>query len=184
MRFILKCNTMHLMAGRLRHLCGCWSSLMSVKLCSMMEVSDDGYEQGGRRSIIIHLLSSEWLRWHKPFTSAHDTWPYKCSVSVCFIISVSILSVWWPWEGDGEVGDAVVRRADWCLRLWSLCFCVFLFLCSPCPFEHAPRARPAKNPLLLFTAGHGECGTVHQAKSHRLAGGTGMVRRSAVSYRK
>lgn len=69
-------------------------------------------------------------------------------------------------------GDAVVWREEFKTDVCGCghCFCVFLFLCSLCPFEHAPRGQPAKKTLLLFTAGHGVCGIVHQAKSHRLAG--------------
>lgn len=107
--------------------------------------------------------------------------------AACLFVLLSVS----PFQVCGGPGRETVK---WAMPLseeqTDVCGCghfAFVYFCSfalrvllSMPHGHDQQ----KNPLLLFTAGHGECGTVHQAKSHRLAGGTGMVRRSAVSYRK
>lgn len=93
----------------------------------------------------------------------------------------------WSWEGDGEAGDAVVRGAAFKTDVCGCGHSAFVYFCSfaLCVLLSMPHGHDRqKSPLLLFTAGHSVCGTVHQAKSHRLVGGAGIVWRFAVSYRK
>lgn len=84
---------------------------------------------------------------------------------------------------------AMPLSEEQCLRLMfvavvTLLLCIFCFF-ALCVLLSMPSSTTGKKTsLLLFTAGHGVCGTVHQVKSHRLAGAIKMVRRSAVSYRK